>query len=122
MSCKRGYIERSGYYRRPYTRSDGVKVKGHHVGATCIKDRGEKGKGPKLIPKLQRGELKEFGYTLGERLAGERRKPLKKAIRKYSALSVMRKLNAVATLLKNTSPTKSARAKADSRWISREYL
>lgn len=122
MSCKRGYIERSGYHRKAYTRSDGTKVKATFVGPSCIKDRGEKGKGPKLFPKLRKGELSEFGYTLSDRLVGDRRHPLKKAIKKYGALSIMRKLNAVSILLKNTSPTKSARAKSDSKWISREYL
>lgn len=122
MSCKIGYIERSGYKRRAYTRSDGIQVKATYVGPSCIKDRGMKGKGFKLIPKLKKGELTEFGYSLSERLADDRRKGLKKAIKKYGALSVMRKLNAVSTLLKNTSPTKSIRAKADSKWITREYL
>ena len=122
MSCKKGYILRKGYNRKGYTRKDGTRVKATYVPESCIVDRGNPGKGPKLIPKLKKGELSEFGYSLSYRLVGERRGPLKKAIKKYGALSIMRKLNAVATLLKNTSPTKSQRAKADSKWISREYL
>lgn len=120
--CKKGYIQRKGYHRKAYTRSDGINVNATYVGPSCIKDRGEKGKGLKLIPKLERGELTQFGYSLSDRLVGDRRKPLKKAISKYGALSIMRKLNAVSTLLKNTSPTKSQRAKADSKWISKTYL
>lgn len=120
--CKKNEILRKGYTRKAYTRADGTKVKGSRVKPACILDRGNPGKGPKLIGKMNKGELTEFGYSLSVRLVGERREPLKKAIKKYGALSVFRKLNAVSTLLKNTSPTKSERAKADSKWISREYL
>lgn len=122
MTCPRGQIERAGYERKAYTKADGTRIKATYVSATCIEDKGNKGKGPKLIPKLKKGELSEYGYHIKERLAGERRKALKKALKEYDATSVNRKLNALATLNKNTHPTWSERAKADAKWVKKEYL
>lgn len=121
-TCKRGEILRKGYKRRGYTRANGTKVKATTVKAGCIKDRGKKGKGPKLITDLKKGTLTQYGYSSKYRLVGERRPALKKAIKNLGALRVQRKLNAVATLNKNTNPTKSKRMKADANWVSREYL
>ena len=44
MKCNKGDIVRSGYYRKAYRRSDGVRVKGAYVSPVCIKNRGAPGK------------------------------------------------------------------------------
>ena len=38
-------IERTGYYRKAYTRTDGTKVKGSYVPTWMIKNVGRPGKG-----------------------------------------------------------------------------
>ena len=51
--CKSGKI-----LRKSYTTKKGIKVK-----ASCIKDRGKKGKGPKTLPKIKTDmSLGEYGY------------------------------------------------------------
>lgn len=108
--CKKGEIRRKGY-----TRKDGVKVK-----STCIKDRGLKGKGPKLF-KLRKGTLSRHGYTLDKK-AADRRKALDKAVKAEGHLAVIRKLNALSILQKNTNPVNSRKFKYDQQWVSRKYI
>jgi hypothetical protein len=57
-------VSRPGYYRKPYTRSDGTRVAGAHVkGSTFkVKDRGMPGRGPKTIPTRTPSQAKsKFG-------------------------------------------------------------
>lgn len=100
MTC----IIRSGYIRK-----DGVIVKPTFV---CTKT---------LIGPLKKGTLTQFGYSL-EQTAAVRRQSVKKAVKKYGALAIFRKLNAVATLQKNSSPENSKKFKADATWLKKEYL
>ena len=64
--CKRGEILRKGYTRKAYTRADGTKVKEVRVKASCINDKGNKGKGPKLFT-LRKGTLSQHGYSLDKK-------------------------------------------------------
>ena len=69
-----------------------------------------------LIGKLKKGELTSLGYsTTKSKIA--RHRALNKATRKYGALSMYRKLNAVAVLSKNTNPKTSKIMLKDRNWI-----
>jgi hypothetical protein len=122
-SCPRDHILRKSYTRKAYTRADGTRVKATRVEARCIQGRGAhpSRKGPKVIPKLKKGELKEFGYTTSAPVS-KRHAALKKAVEAYGATSVFRKLNAVMVLNKNTSPSSSAKFKADRNWVRSTYM
>ena len=122
-SCPRGHILRKGYTRKAYVRADGTRVKAVRVKAECIKGRGAhpSRKGPKVIPKLRKGELKEFGYFASEPVS-KRHRALTKAVGAYGATSVFRKLNAVMVLTKNTSPSSSAKFRADRNWVRDKYM
>lgn len=113
MHCPSGKI-----HRVAYTKKNGVHVRG-----SCIKDVGNPGKGlpsgEKGIGKLKKGELGRYGYTTTAK-ASVRHRALNKATRKYGALSVYRKLNALAVYTKNTSPRSSKTAKADRNYIGKK--
>jgi hypothetical protein len=116
----RGYIRRAAYTRK--TKS-GKRV---HVPAALIKNVGRPGKGYKGpdgrpgIGPLREGELSQFGYAnVVKKSAKTRRVALKKAVARYGSLSVRRKLQAVATYTKYTSPRASKVFKSDIAWIKR---
>lgn len=104
MTCVQGHI-RSGY-----TRQDGVIVRPTFV---CTKTK-------TLIGPLKKGTLSQFGYSI-DQIMTVRRQAVKKAVKKYGALAIFRKLNAVATLQKNSSPENSKKFKADAAWLKKEY-
>jgi hypothetical protein len=116
----RGYIRRVAYTRKL---KNGRRIRVH---AALIKDVGRPGKGyrgsdgnPGIGP-LREGELSQFGYSnVVKTSAKTRRNALKKAVKKYGSLSVRRKLQAVATYTKNTSPVASKIFKSDIAWIKR---
>jgi hypothetical protein len=93
------------------------------VPAACIKDRGLPGKGPKEgegIGKLRKGELIKYGYQY--RLSDSlRQAALKKAIKRFGALSVYRKLDAVAKLSLRTAPDASKIFSRDRNWVQENY-
>jgi hypothetical protein len=137
-NCPEGYIKRRSYTRRfrPSVKESGftVRRKGTvytvrpkantiKVPAACIKDRGLPGKGPKEgegIGKLRKGELIKYGYQY--RLSDSlRQSALKKAIKRYGALGVYRKLDAVAKLSLRTAPDASKIFTRDRDWIKDNY-
>ena len=70
---------------------------------------------------LRRGELIQFGYSF--RLSDEaRHKALQKAIKKFGALGVFRKLDAVAKLSKRTVPDASRVFANDRDWVKQNYI
>jgi hypothetical protein len=117
---QRGYIRRAAYTRK--TKS-GTRVR---VSSGLIKNVGRPGKGyrgpngsPGIGP-LREGELSQFGYTnVVKKSVKSRRSALKKAVKRYGSLSVRRKLQAVATYTKRTSPRASKVFKTDIAWIKR---
>jgi hypothetical protein len=136
--CPPGQIARKGYLRR-FT--SGIKATGYtvkrksgktykvypkksstYVKSACIKDRGLKGKatpGEQIGP-LRKGELKKYGYVY--RLpAQQRHNALRKAVNAYGALSVYRKLNAVAKLAVRKAPAASNAFRADRNWVKETY-
>jgi hypothetical protein len=124
--CPKGMIIRDAYSRkahRRHTRSGkSIKVKPKNVSAICIKDRGNPGKGAKLLPKLAKGTLGKFGYAKDKPLA-IRMKALIKASKNEpgGALSVYRRLIAIATLLKNTDPESHKKFRSDARRLKSKF-
>ena len=132
--CPSGYILRKAYVRkyttgvrdrgftvhrgnktyRAYPSSDSTIVK-----ASCIKDRGLKGKGPQAIGPLRKGELLKHGYVY-RKSSDERHSALRKAVKEFGPLGVYRKLNAVAKLSSRTEPQISKVFKADRNWVKEE--
>ncbi len=136
--CPKGFILRSGYTRkfRPSVKASGftVRRKGTtyivrpkastiKVNASCIKNRGLPGKGPKDgegIGKLRKGEMIKYGYQY--RLSDSLRQiALKKAIKRYGALAIYRKLDAVGKLSVRTAPDASKIFVRDRNWIKENY-
>jgi hypothetical protein len=136
--CPKGYIMRRGYTRkfRPSVKATGftVRRKGTvytvrprantiKVDAACIKNRGLPGKGPKDgegIGKLRKGELIKYGYQY--RLSDSlRQAALKRAIKRFGALSVYRKLDAVAKLSLRTAPDASKIFSRDRSWVKENF-
>ena len=130
--CPKGFILRSGYTRkfRPSVKASGftVRRKGTtytvrpkantiKVNASCVKNRGLPGKGVgEGIGKLRKGEMIKYGYQY--RLSDSlRQTALKKAIKRYGALSVYRKLDAVGKLSVRTAPDASKIFAKDRNWV-----
>ena len=109
--CPRGQI-----LRRSYVKKSGIKVQ-----AACIKDLGRKGKGKKLFT-LRKGVLSPYGYSV-KKNAISRHRALSMAMKKkpmtYS--EVVKRLNALYVLNKNTNPQYAARYRSDMKWIQKTY-
>jgi hypothetical protein len=125
MSCPIGEIRRAAYVRRD----------GSRVSSVCIKDVGKPGKTPSAqrIPLSKDIELGQFGYkNLLELNADERHKALTKAIKhlvtskkiteREAAVKVLRRVNLLSILNKNTNITTSDLMERDRNWIHRIYL
>ena len=99
------------------------KVNTVRVPPACIKNRGLPGKGVKEgegIGKLRKGELIKYGYQY--RLSDSlRQAALKKAIKRYGALSVYRKLDAVAKLSLRTAPDANKIFVRDRDWVQGNF-
>lgn len=109
--------------RRGYTaRRRGKTVR---VTAKRILDRGAPGNwvaihGPG-IGDLKEGALTRVGYS-SEKGKTARHKSIRKAVRKFGALSTFRKLHAVSVLTKRTSKGKSRTFKADRNWVKKTFM
>jgi hypothetical protein len=134
--CPKGFILRSGYTRkfRPSVKASGFtvrrkgttytvrpKVNTIKVNASCVKNRGLPGKGVgEGIGKLRKGEMIKYGYQY--RLSDSlRQTALKKAIKRYGALSVYRKLDAVGKLSVRTAPDASKIFVRDRNWVKDNF-
>jgi hypothetical protein len=115
-SCKYGYIRRKGYVA---TKKSGKKVR---VKASCIKERGRKGPGRsgsikrRVIKISKPGSLKDLGYHLRDTTT-QRDAALKKILKKYGYSSSIKKLNAIAVLMKNTEPGYHRKLQRDMGYI-----
>ena len=115
--CGVGHVVRTSYTRKL---KSGKRV---HVPRGCIRDIGAPGKGikgGKGIGTLKKGLLSRYGYTTQKPVA-ERHSALAKAVDAYGALSVLRKLNAVAVYTRRTAPVVSTIFKADMAWVRSSY-
>jgi hypothetical protein len=122
--CPEGEMKRKGYTRKSFSRRSGSKVRSVSVSSGCIKDRGYRSRlfqlktGSMGIGKLRKGELSSFGYS-PDYSEEKRHKALREAVKKYSSLTVLRKLNALMVYNKRTQPEHSAIYKADRIYVSK---
>lgn len=101
--------------RKGYKRRDGTRVS---PTTFAIKNRGLPGRGPKLFT-LRKGGLTEFGYRVKDPLQ-IRHVALSRAISQgVPSLTLSRRLGALATLLKRTSPQSSRRLRSNQKSIIR---
>ena len=70
---------------------------------------------------LKKNDLKQFGYSTSQPFS-IRTHALELAVKKYGALSVFRKLNAVFVLTKNRAPGASAVFKMDRDWVHKQFM
>jgi hypothetical protein len=131
--CPKGYIWRRGYTRkfRQSIKSSGFTVRRRgklitvhpksnaiYVAPGCIKDRGLRRQETEKnnMGKLRKGALTKYGYQY--RLSDHNRHiALEKAIKRYGALSVYRKLDVVANLAKQIAPDAHIIFSKDRDWI-----
>ena len=119
--CPEGFIKRISYTTKKKT----------YVHEACIKSRGLPGKTglrygregqPKGIGALKKGELGKFGYHHLDKLSKtERKSSLRLAIKDMGAPRVVRKLGAIRTYLKNTSPSISKKFYEDQKWVRKTF-
>lgn len=96
--CSSGKILRKKFTVK---RKDGST---YTVKAKCVPDRGQKGKGPNVLPKLEKGVMGAFGYAI-KRPQAVRRSAIRAAIKAKGALPTLRHLVVLRTLFK-PHPTK----------------
>lgn len=110
--CKKGEIIKEGFKRKS---KSGKQV---WVQPTCVPAKGKGVKQERLFY-LEPGRLSKYGYDEIEGKSDlSRHIALKKAFQSgEKPLSVSRRLNALATLTKNTNPKLSRTFKEDSEWI-----
>jgi hypothetical protein len=117
-------VRRKGHARKAYTaRRGGKKVR---VGATrvgpsrfTIRDRGAKGRGPKLVPPLERGALGGPGFF--NRPGSEQEKIVFNRAKRLGEKKVVGELRALQVFFKRTSPQKSRRALALSKKVAGSF-
>jgi hypothetical protein len=112
--CGHGRIRRSSFTRRSKS------GKNTHVASRCIRNMGAPGKGIQRIGTLKKGLLSKHGYKTQLEIS-ERHVALKKAVAEYGALSVLRKLNAVAVYTRRTAPAVSTIFKDDMKWVRASF-
>ena len=143
--CPEGFIKRASYYRtsanKTKTKSKKKKDsqnttrpnsrKRTYVHEACIKSRGLPGKTslrygrdgkPAGIGPLKKGELGKYGYHHLDKISKtERKQSLRLAVGEMGAPRVVRKLGAIRTYLKNTSPQVSAKFYEDQKWVRKTF-
>lgn len=109
LTCKKGEIMVDSYKTKK-----GTVVKKH-----CKKDLGKPGKGKKIFT-IKKGGLSKYGYSMKNNDT-ERKKALNKASKHIPKNTLIRKLNALYILHRNTNPTFSNRARKDMKYIQNKY-
>ena len=75
---------------------------------------------PPVKIKLKKGSLTKHGYS-SKKTERSRHISLKKAVLETSKTTVVRKLNAVKILNKNTNPKVSKVFKLDQEWVQKKF-
>lgn len=113
---RRRTIMRKGYVA--HRRGKTIRVPGRRV-----RDMGAKGKwrvkhGPG-IGELEAGKL--MGYATDEPKT-QRRRILRKVVKKSGPLKTFRRLQAISTYMKRVVPYKSKTARADRNWVKKTFM
>lgn len=94
-----------------------VPASNHHKAYTAVrKDLGNPGIGPTVIPIMAKGSLSKFGYST-KKSDQARHAALDKAVKKYGAMTVFRKLQAQVILRKRTQPKIRDIFTRDAEWV-----
>jgi len=78
--------------------------------------RSKRRKSNRVLPKLKKGSLKKYGYSTAAS-DKKRHSALKKSLKAYGYSTLIKKLNAVKVLTKNTSPKNSKVYAKDIKWV-----
>ena len=106
--------------RKSYKRKDGTVVKRSIVGPACVNDRGNVGKGPKILPEIDKNiHLRNYGYNVKDK-PQSREKALKKASRELGTLPTLRRLNLIANYNK-WNPEVESKMRDDVEYLKYEY-
>ena len=71
---------------------------------------------------LQAGTLKKHGYShIVTLTVSQRRRALRKALAEFGYVTLMRKVNAVAVLNRNTHPRLARLFEADKKWLQTHF-
>lgn len=106
-------VHRKGHTRKAYTAKRGgktVKVSKSRVKPSTFKalDRGKKGRGPKVVPPLEKGALGGPGFF--DRSNEEQEKIVFERAKELGEKKVVGELRALQVFFKTTDPQKSKRA------------
>lgn len=110
---------RKAYSRKAYTRSSGVRVKAARVPSRYITVRGL-GR-PRVIPRLKKGVLEPYNYHTSSG-TGDRHRTLVKAAKDKGYAEIIRHLNAIAILMKNSNPEAADIIRDDMRYLKEHRL
>jgi len=99
-----------------YTRK-GKKI---HRKGYFKKDVGAFGRGPKVIPPLEEGELTKHGFSINAS-ASARRRALTKSVKEDSYRTTLSRIIALQVLFKRTNPTYSKRMESDRKWLVKRF-
>jgi hypothetical protein len=117
-TCKKGFHPRKRHTRKAHTRKTLTRVGAVKVRpTTCV--RGYQGPG-KRIGTLKKGALSRYGYGTSK-TARSRHIALNAAVKHDGALTVYRRLNALAVYTKRTSPTTAKVALADRAYVGEAH-
>jgi hypothetical protein len=123
LICPPGMIKRAGYLRKTHKRhtprGDIITISHKIVPAKCIKSRGV---GSSVRIPVTGHDLGKYGYhSVVNMNKQQRHRALNKAVNDMGYLPVIKKLNALSILSKNTNPNVSSIFKLDQEWLSGEY-
>lgn len=97
---KKIYNLEGGCPKNTILKKEYTTKKGTYVKSKCIKDRGKPGKGPKILPLLDKKiSLSKFGYKVNNTKI-ERQKSLVKAVDDYKKRKKLSKRDAAVKILK----------------------
>ncbi len=111
--AKKITVRRKGYKRKAYTAKRGgkkVRVSAAQIKPSTFKihDRGKAGRGPKVVPPLEKGALGGPGFF--DRSEDEQEQIIFDRAREVGERKVVGELRALQVFLKKTDPQKSRRA------------
>ena len=115
--CERSGFKKKGCYN-PWAVC--TKSVGRDAGVGYSRKRSRRLRSNQVIPKLRKGTLTKYGYTIKKK-AGERHNALDKAIKAYGYSTVIKKLNAVRTLTKNTFQKNAEVYSKDMKYLQKKY-
>ena len=114
-------ISRKGFWRKAYTDKRGRNISKTWVPPTkfLIEDRGAKGRGEKVFPKLKEGTLGGPGFF--SRSTVTRRRLYAGLAKRIGEKKVVGKLRAIQVFNKRVNPSLAETARRDSRWVASSF-